>query len=96
MPFIKFLQSLHYMHYMDRYGCNLPLAWCAEAYSCKAIIGADLSLLLMVLCFVCLFTHSGIRRLKEDAFPTVFDASSKTKGKGGTGTLQKQKDIPVR
>ncbi|XP_034457077.1 THAP domain-containing protein 7 isoform X2 [Hippoglossus hippoglossus] len=35
---------------------------------------------------------SGIRRLKEDAFPTVFDSSSKTKCKRA-GTVQKQEDI---
>ncbi|KAM6903687.1 THAP domain-containing protein 7 isoform 1-T1 [Lycodopsis pacificus] len=38
---------------------------------------------------------SGIRRLKEDAFPTVFDSSSTTKCKR-PGTLQTQEDIPVR
>nr|XP_019960846.1 PREDICTED: uncharacterized protein LOC109640996 [Paralichthys olivaceus] len=38
---------------------------------------------------------SGIRRLKEDAFPTVFDSSSKIKCKR-TGTAQKQEDILVR
>ncbi|XP_023151005.1 THAP domain-containing protein 7 [Amphiprion ocellaris] len=37
---------------------------------------------------------SGIKRLKEDAFPTVFDFSSAAKCKRA-GTLQKQ-DIPVR
>ncbi|XP_070840873.1 THAP domain-containing protein 7 [Chaetodon trifascialis] len=38
---------------------------------------------------------SGIRRLKEDAFPTVFDSSLATKCKR-PGTLQKQEGIPVR
>ncbi|XP_060949022.1 THAP domain-containing protein 7 isoform X3 [Limanda limanda] len=38
---------------------------------------------------------SGVRRLKEDAFPTVFDSSSKTKCKRA-GTVQKQEDILVR
>nr|XP_046273326.1 THAP domain-containing protein 7 isoform X2 [Scatophagus argus] len=38
---------------------------------------------------------SGIRRLKDDAFPTVFDSFSTTKGKR-PGPLQKQEDIPVR
>ncbi|XP_054462074.1 THAP domain-containing protein 7 [Anoplopoma fimbria] len=38
---------------------------------------------------------SGIRRLKEDAFPTVFVSSSTTICKR-QGTLQKQEDIPVR
>ncbi|XP_029370706.1 THAP domain-containing protein 7 [Echeneis naucrates] len=36
---------------------------------------------------------SGIRRLKEDAFPTVFDTTSKNKGKG---TSQSQDYTPVR
>nr|XP_020480457.1 THAP domain-containing protein 7 isoform X2 [Monopterus albus] len=38
---------------------------------------------------------SGIRRLKEDAFPTVFDSSSTTNFKRA-GTQQKQEEIPVR
>ncbi|KAA8586097.1 THAP domain-containing protein 7 [Etheostoma spectabile] len=38
---------------------------------------------------------SGIRRLKEDAFPTVFDSSSTTKCKRA-GTSQTQEDIAVR
>lgn len=40
------------------------------------------------------FPHSGIRRLKEDAFPTIFDSfSTKLKRQG---TLWKQEDAPVR
>lgn len=42
-----------------------------------------------------LFNHSGIRRLKEDAFPTVFDSLSTTKCQK-SGTLLKQEDISVR
>ncbi|TKS88691.1 THAP domain-containing protein 7 [Collichthys lucidus] len=38
---------------------------------------------------------SGIRRLREDAFPTVFDSSSTTKCKRPK-TLPKQEDVPVR
>ncbi|KAG8004982.1 THAP domain-containing protein 7 [Nibea albiflora] len=37
---------------------------------------------------------SGIRRLREDAFPTVFDSSSTTKCKRPK-TLLKQEDVPV-
>ncbi|KAE8282399.1 THAP domain-containing protein 7 [Larimichthys crocea] len=38
---------------------------------------------------------SGIRRLREDAFPTVFDSSSTTKCKRPK-TLPKQEDVPAR
>ncbi|XP_040909379.1 THAP domain-containing protein 7 [Toxotes jaculatrix] len=38
---------------------------------------------------------SGIRRLKEDAFPTVFDSSSRSKCKRA-GAPQKRGDIPAR
>ncbi|XP_059206785.1 THAP domain-containing protein 7 [Centropristis striata] len=38
---------------------------------------------------------SGIRRLKEDAFPTVFDSSSTTKCRGA-GPPQTPQDIPIR
>ncbi|KAM6974277.1 THAP domain-containing protein 7 [Tautogolabrus adspersus] len=39
--------------------------------------------------------YSGIRRLREDAFPTVFDSSAMTKSKRA-GRLQKRGDPPVR
>ncbi|KAF3834458.1 hypothetical protein F7725_025662 [Dissostichus mawsoni] len=56
-------------------GCRSVLIQILECLCDKALSPAH-SIHVFDLC-----THSGIRRLKEEAFPTVFDSSSTTKGK---------------
>ena len=49
----------------------------------------------LVKCVFCDYLHSGIRRLREDAFPTVFDASLGAKRKG-PGRPRKREALHLR